>query len=354
MLPLQVTTAYDDLMQRFRSAPPVSIEGSILRIEKGGRGYWVARQRIGSIVLERSIGPDSEDVRKLVEQAKKEQAVRDAWNQGSARIVSMLRAAGCLTPDQTSAKILSALDRVGFFRQGGILGGTQAFRHYPLLLGANVPETVFSITGDMDIMAPSHMVLATEDGNLSSQLTQVGLDLRTVFGLTQQDAPKWVIDGSVELEILSPIRHGGEPSHIHKGVGERVQALRYLEYAFKDPVKAVSLSRSGVLVTIPSPERYALHKLLVAQLWRRGCQPKKRKDLHQAEWLIEVLAEARPFELWTAWQDIWGRGPKWRVLLEWSLQERPDISDKLAEIERAFGRVRAQPSVTHANDTTKP
>lgn len=314
MLPLQVQTVYQDLLQRVRSAPGVSIKGSTLKIEKGGRGYSIARIRIGDKVHEKSIGPDSAETRTKIEAAIREQTIHTEWDRENARLIAMLRSAGCLAPDQLTGKLLSALDRIGFFQSGGILGGTHAFRHYPLELGAVVPSSLYSMTGGVAIIAPSHIILAGDDGSPTARLSKLGRDLRTVFGLTGDDPQKWVIDGSIELEISSPVRRGGEATHRHAGVGERVQALRYLEYAFKDPIRAVSLYRSGISVTIPSPQRYALHKLLIAQLRKGEFLLKKQKDLNQAEWLILILAETRPYELWEAFDDLWTRGAKWRGL----------------------------------------
>jgi len=340
MLPLQVQTAYQDLLQRFRAKPAVSVEGSILQIEKAGHAYWVARQRIGNKVGEIAIGPDAEEVRRRISAIKAEQAVQADWQRDTARLVAMLRAAGCLAPDMATGKLMSALDRVGFFASGGIIGGTHAFRHYPLELGMDGPSAVHSMTGDLDILAPANLVLGGEGGSLSDRLAQAGLEVRTVFGMSD-DAPRhWVVDGAVELEILSPVRRGGKASHLHPGVGEQVQALRFLEYAFKEPIRAVSLYRGGVAINLPSPQRYALHKLLVAQLRKGGFVAKKRKDLNQAEWLVVTLAELRPYELWEAWSDLWKRGAKWRKLADASLLERDAISVALRQVEDQFGQVR--------------
>ena len=63
----------------------------------------------------------------------------------------------------------------------------------------------------------------------------------------------------------------------------------------------------------PAPERFAVHKLIVAR--RRDDQAKARKDLAQAAQLLDVLARQRPFELAAAWHEAWNRGPGWRESL---------------------------------------
>ncbi|MAQ36032.1 hypothetical protein BMI85_15720 [Thioclava sp. DLFJ4-1] len=71
-LPVPIQAAYHELMQRFRARPPLSVPGSIMRIEKSGRGYWVSRRRIGDRVVEKTIGPETPEVLATVAAARAE------------------------------------------------------------------------------------------------------------------------------------------------------------------------------------------------------------------------------------------------------------------------------------------
>lgn len=335
-LPLPTQTAWLELLQRFEARPQVSIEGSIAKIEKIGKGYWVARQRIGDKVVERSIGPDTAEIRELVETARKEQAVWREWNERNAALVAMLRSARALTPDQETGKILLTLSRVGFFRAGGMLGGTNAFRLYPLFLGVDAPASVMSITGDVDMLAPSHIRLAGPREALMQRLRSSGLEFETRFPLTDGDPPKFVVGNNIEIEILSPVSRTGGSSHFHEGIQERVTALKFLEFSLKDPVRLIALYRGGVEVLVPAPERYALHKLIVAQLRQGSCRMKREKDLSQASWLLEILKDARPHETWSALRDITTRGKAWTRHLDASLREAPRAREALMELREEF------------------
>ena len=88
----------------------------------------------------------------------------------------------------------------------------------------------------------------------------------------------------------------------------------------------MALYREGVRVCIPSPERYAIHKLIVASARTGTHRAKVENDLAQAAALIEVLVEARPYELSVALADARDRGPKWEKAIAESLSLRPDIS----------------------------
>jgi hypothetical protein len=54
---------------------------------------------------------------------------------------------------------------------------------------------------------------------------------------------------------------------------------------------------TATLVVVPTPGRFALHKLLVSQTRSVTQQSRGGKDLHQAALLLEALAEDRPDDL---------------------------------------------------------
>jgi hypothetical protein len=85
------------------------------------------------------------------------------------------------------------------------------------------------------------------------------------------------------------------------------QRVAYLDYLIDSPVDAVVPADVGIRIRVPVPERYALHKLVVAQSRTRGFAVKAAKDLAQAEELIAVLHEDSPFELAKAWTILAAR-----------------------------------------------
>ncbi len=161
--------------------------------------------------------------------------------------------------------------------------------------------------------------------------------MEPVFGHEADHPSACRVGGVLDLEVLSPAGRGDEASYLHKGVGERVQAPKFLEFVLADPVPAVALYRAGVPVAAPAPERYALHKLLVAQLRSGRFREKRRKDLDQAGWLLGVLAERRPIELWRAWDTLRRRGRSWRRLADAALREQPNLRAPLVIVEDEFG-----------------
>jgi len=72
------------------------------------------------------------------------------------------------------------------------------------------------------------------------------------------------------------------------------QGLPHLAYLLDASQEIPVLSSHGsVMVRVPVPERYAIHKLIVSQL-RNKTSSKPGKDLHQAAALIEALVERYP------------------------------------------------------------
>ena len=72
----------------------------------------------------------------------------------------------------------------------------------------------------------------------------------------------------------------------------------------------------GVLVNVPEPARYAIHKLIVATRRASSATAKARKDIEQSAALIRVLAEDRPDELDDAYAEARARGPAWREAVD--------------------------------------
>jgi hypothetical protein len=86
-------------------------------------------------------------------------------------------------------------------------------------------------------------------------------------------------------------------------------------------------------VQVPRPERYAIHKLIVADRRRDGPDElKARKDRAQAAFLIEVLSEERPDDLAEAYAGALANGPAWRSRLSATLDRMPRVAERLSRL----------------------
>lgn len=124
----------------------------------------------------------------------------------------------------------------------------------------------------------------------------------------------------------------GKPSPMPALGGASAENLRFLDFLIYEPVRTVLLHREGVSVNIPAPERYAIHKLIVASRRRTDAlgRAKRDKDLVQASLLCEALVETRQsYLLADAYREAWTRGEAWQQAILSGLVLMPD-NGKLA------------------------
>lgn len=143
-------------------------------------------------------------------------------------------------------------------------------------------------------------------------------------------------ESGVLVELLTPNEgpDRDEPVEL-PALGAYALPLRFLDYLIHEPTQAAALYRSGVLVNVPQPARYAIHKLIVATRRVSSAAAKARKDIEQSAALIRVLAEDRPDELEEAFVEACGRGPSWREAVDRGARRLP--SDVKAALGNAAG-----------------
>lgn len=248
-----------------------------------------------------------------------------------ARLARVLRAEGFTATDRDTGSLLLAFARAGVFRLGGTLIGTAAYALYQGELGVRFDSEELARTGDIDLASFERLSVALGDHveeNPGEILRTLKFD--PVPGLQDRQIWKWRQSrGEAMVEFLTPA-FGDERVKPLPALGVSAQALNYLNYLIAEPIPAIALYRSGVLVRIPRPERFAIHKLIVADRRHGGPdQAKSRKDRGQAAFLISVLAEDRPDDLREAFEDALGRGPRWRERLATSLARLPATAETL-------------------------
>lgn len=330
--PLSVHTAYQDLLESHRQRAVAEIGGAPFLKELPQGKYWYARQRIGDRLVDRYLGPDSEELRRRIDQAKGEREAGKAFERRASSLVAQLRSAGLPAVDRQTGKILNAMARVGVFRLGGTLVGTHAFRLYAAELGVSF-SGVMATTEDVDIAGFENLKLVIQDEVDPSLAETFGmLDLEPAPSLDPKQRPtRWRMKGGgAMVDFLVPRMREDRNVVRLEPLGVYAQALAFLNYLIAEPIPAVALYRSGVLVQVPRPERYAIHKLIVAQRRSGAGSAKIVKDLAQAQALLEVLAEDRPYEAAAAYETAMAAGPKWREAIERSLKQRPQIAEIIA------------------------
>ncbi|WP_223476549.1 nucleotidyltransferase family protein [Oricola indica] len=326
--------AYQDLLRLHLDERASGLVGSIEERRRNGRIYLYEKFRIGTEMVSRYLGEDKPDLRARLERAEALKAEADERRKRMTRLARTLRAEGFITTDRDTGSLLLAFSRAGVFRLGGTLVGTTAYSLYQGDLGVRMDYEELAQTGDIDFASFQRLSVALEDKveeNPDEILRSLKFD--PVPGVFDQQVWKWRQSHSEAMvEFLTPA-FGDESVKPLPALGVSAQALHYLNFLIADPIYAVALYRSGVLVQIPRPERFAIHKLIVADRRKGGPdQLKARKDRAQAELLIAVLAEDRPDELAEAYETALSQGPRWRERIEASLKRLPDTRELLLNL----------------------
>ncbi|WBU56625.1 nucleotidyltransferase family protein [Paracoccus sediminicola] len=324
--------AYQDLLRLHLDERAAALTGTVESRARNGRVYLYERFRLGTEMKSRYIGEDTPELRARLDRAQILRDENDARRKRMTRLVRTLRAEGFISQDRETGSMLLAFARAGVFRLGGTLVGTSAYGLYQGELGVRMDYEELAQTGDVDLASFERLSVALQDRVEEDPGTMLSaLRFDPVPGIHDRQVWRWRQSSSEAMvEFLTPA-FGDETVKPLPALGVSAQALNYLNFLIADPIHAVALYRSGVLVQIPRPERYAIHKLIVADRRRDGPdQLKSRKDRAQAAFLIGVLAEDRPDELAEAYEDALSRGPRWRARIEATLDRMPEAADRLA------------------------
>lgn len=327
--------AYHDLLRSLLDEAVTGVRGTPTRVERNGRVYWYDSYRVGSEVKKSYIGEDSEALRQRLEQIPALRAQIAAARSNRTRLIRILRAEGFLGVDAGTGGLLAAMAKAGVFRLGGTLVGTVAFRLYEGELGVRFGLDQAAQTNDIDIASFERLSLALDDV-VEETLPRLlaGFSFEAMPALDERRAWRWKQSRSEALvEFLTPAFTEREDPRPLPTLGVHAQALHYLNYLIAEPIKAAVTYRSGVLVQIPRPERFAIHKLIVSDRRQGGPDSLKAvKDRRQAAMLIDVLARDRPDELREAYADALARGPRWRERLASAIARIDGLDKRLAAL----------------------
>ncbi len=327
-------SAYTDLVRLLKDDAMSGVEGQPILKQRGNKAYWYAARRVGSEMRFFYVGEDTDETRARIDRIENLRATAKERQDERSRLIRLLRAEGMTPTDRATGSILSAMASAGTFRLGGTVVGTNAFRLYEGELGIRLPLGGMASTGDIDIAQFEKLSVALEDQvNPGLAETFSALKFAPLPGLDPARTWRWAQGGSGQLvEFLTPA-FGEETIRDLPALRVSAQALNYLNFLIAEPIQAAAIYRSGVLVQVPRPERYAIHKLIIADRRRDGAGTlKASKDREQAAFLIEAMAEDRPDDLSRAYVTAKEVGPRWRDHIANSLKRMPDTMNILDSV----------------------
>jgi len=322
--------AYHDLLRLLTEDRVSDLRGTPTKVVRGKKVYWYDSYRVGNEVHKTYIGEDSEALQALVKRHQDLRAEAEIRAADRARLIRILRAEGFVGTDAATGSLLSAMAAAGVFRLGGTIVGTHAFKLYEGELGLRYGFDDMAQTDDLDIASFERLSLVIDD-RTDPPLQTVLSDFTFEPVPSLDNAPAWrwrQSRGNALVEFLTPA-FGEEGLRSLAALGVTAQALNYLNYLIADPIQAAATYRSGVLVQIPRPERFAIHKLIVSDRRKDRDRLKSTKDRKQAVFLMDALLEDRPDDLRQAYRDAVSQGPRWRERLASALASYPNYLDAL-------------------------
>ncbi|MBK8998784.1 MAG: nucleotidyltransferase domain-containing protein [Myxococcales bacterium] len=289
------------------------------------------------------VGPDTATLRALVDRARSKNP------KPVERLANSAIALGCSAATPAHFRVIRRMNEVGLFRAGGLLVGTHAFLAYGNALGvswgdiARTQDPDFAHAGSgVELALPHSLEL---DAGRALERLEAGF--LPVPGLVPGKTTASFIskgDRKLRIDFITPMIGGREAPYLHRALGVRLQPLRFVELILADVGQAVVLSSVGAtVVNVPSPARYALHKLLV-YVERRVRHPEKAdKDLKQAAALLEVLAASQSEEIHSVWKELLERGPGWRARARKALAALERLAPDLEALEPMRARLGRPP-----------
>lgn len=343
-LPESVHTLYAELLEQTLHAEAEAVAerlpapGSFVSKEVHGGTYWYLQRSESGRRRQYYLGRDTPALRRWMERVaerRREQAPDAARR---AEIVAMLAAGGAFRERPAVARVLRLLAETGVFRLGGALVGTQAFTAYGNLLGVRC-EAASSRTEDIDVAQERDIAVALDPAAVPADVERILRDADARFFAVpaldpRQPSTSFRVRGrDLRVDLLTPGR-GGETAPVRlPHLRTAAQPLPFLGFLLAGTQPAVVLEGSGVLVNVPDPARFLLHKLWLSAQRSSAFAAKSRKDLRQASQLLEVLHADRPGDLRVAWSHLEPR--RRAAVLAAAERLEPEARERLAGITDA-------------------
>ncbi len=315
-LPLGAQTAYAELLDQAQALEMQRrighLTGSFHKKNIKGRAYWYFVYRdLDAKHHMVYVGPDNERVQVLVERFRQDKPP------ALDRQAKAAMALGCSAVMSRHFRIIRRLADYGFFMSGGLLIGTHAFIALGNLLG--VRWSAGEKTLDIDFAHVGKRIALALPSDLHvdvhEALTSLEMGLLPISQFNGKVGAQFrnPADPELRLDFVTPMtRDGGVPPHI-PNLNISLEPLKFLEFSLEQVTQGALIGNDGaVMVNLPAPARYAVHKLIVYGERPLRERVKSAKDLQQAACLAAYFLDHRPSEFFEAWTDAIGRGAGWK------------------------------------------
>jgi len=336
-LSLSAQTAYAEVLESAQalnlSRNVGHLHGSFAKKTVKGSVYWYFQFReVDGNVKQIYIGPDSERVAKLIEASKVAPSTNPDVLAKSAIVL------GCAQILPKHFSIIRRLSEYGFFKAGGVLIGTHAFLAMGNMLGVKWTDGARTLDVDFAHAGKNISIGLPADINVDihAAIDSLEMGLLPIQAFKGDSGASYLDPANPELRLdfLTTMVREGDQSFNFEKLNVALQPLKFMEFSLEETTQTVLLSQQGaIVVNIPSPVRYGLHKLIVYGEREGSFRTKSQKDILQSMSIITWYAKNSPDELREAFEDLMSRGPGWRkraqIGIDAVLRIDPSLEDYL-------------------------
>lgn len=352
-LSLETQTLLAELLEHMRAAEFAKsfsdLKGTFTARERGDGIYWYFRTTggIGSNLKDFYIGPDDDKTRAILESYQAGRPDAEARAERIRRLSAMLRGGDLMVTDTETTRIILGFAQAGVFRLGGVMVGTHAFAAIGNALGVRWPTGLKTTDIDFGAFAKRIDLGIPQTPQTMASVPRViealGMGFVPSLHLSlkhrESQSTSFTIPGSewrIDLLTATMGANLDQPIQIPR-LGAYAQPLPFMDYLLEKTMDAVIIGNTAVLVRVPEPSRFAVHKLLVAS--NRGPESalKADKDRLQSALLMAHLENEWPGNLTLAAEEALARGPGWAKRMR---QEAERLPIPCKELKEAIASVR--------------
>lgn len=274
------------------------IAGSPYLNHANGYAYWYWQVTGTDGKLKRlSLGRDTPETRALVDRLKTRKAEASEAITALRATTRAFVASGGMSVELAHFRVMEHLAQAGLFRKGLVLVGSHAFTALGNLLGLRWGSQLK--TSDMDFARALGISLALPGNAEPIDVLATAQELDpTFFAVPQLDHRQpstAIISRKTRIKLDFLTTHAASDSDTPRyfaDLGIAATPLRYMDYLLG------GLNRRGLVIgtyafpiNLPDPARFAIHKLIIAQLRRGEGEAKRQKDIRQGDELLAGMIE---------------------------------------------------------------
>ncbi|MGQ0457985.1 MAG: GSU2403 family nucleotidyltransferase fold protein [Hyphomicrobium sp.] len=312
-VPLNLLTVYADVQQSLElgDADAASIAFKTIK----GKKYAYATRKDGSVRVEKYLGSaDDPAIRAEVERLRN--AAERAKNRRTS--ITSLKAGRLPAPGLVLGRILEVVANAGLFDRGMTLVGTAAYQTYAPILGHYLPAATYA-TNDVDLSV-AEFVPSENEEDFHTLLRRADRSFEPIWSHDDKLPKAFRASNGFIVELLTRFGRGRKSPVLIDSINAAAVSLSFQEYLAQEATTAVALYGDGVMVRVPAPVRFVIHKLIVAQRRKPTERAKKLKDLRQAQELIDILIETDEATLQSELDGARSRGKAWKTPINASLR----------------------------------